>query len=65
MDAVCILMAQKGKKGEKGVIEYWDDARKLLSDPNGFIKKLEKFDKDNLSENIILKMKDFLEKNGK
>jgi len=36
----------------------------LLSDPAGFIKKLEKFDKDNIAENIILKMKDFLEKNG-
>lgn len=64
MDAVCIFMSQKGKKGEKGVIEYWDDAKKLLSDPAGFIKKLEKFDKDNIAENIILKMKDFLEKNG-
>ena len=26
MDAICIMMNQKGKKGPDG-IDYWDDAR--------------------------------------
>ena len=60
MDAVSIMMNQKGKKGEKGVIDYWDDARKLLSDPNKFIKSLEKYDKDNIPDQTINKMKDFI-----
>lgn len=65
MDAVCIMLNQKGKKGEKGAMDYWDDARKLLSDPNGFIKKLEKYDVDNIQESVIQKMKAFLDINSK
>jgi hypothetical protein len=34
-----------------------------LSDPAGFIKKLEKYDRDNIQENTINKMKAFLEVN--
>jgi dynein heavy chain, axonemal len=34
MDAVCIMLYQKGKKAENGKIDYWDDAKKLLSEPN-------------------------------
>ncbi len=51
MDCVCILMNQKGKKSlEKKEIDYWDDARKLLSDPAGFIRRLEKYERDNISD---------------
>jgi dynein heavy chain len=65
MDAVCIMMHQKGKKNEKGGIDYWDDARKMLADPAGFIKRLEKYDRDNIAEAVINKMKSFLDTNGK
>jgi len=61
MDGVSIMMGCKGKKGEKGVIDYWEDARKLLSDPAKFIIKLEKYDRENIPENIIQKMKQFLD----
>lgn len=52
MDAVCILNNQKGKKNSEkpGEIDFWDDARKLLSNPNEFLKRLEKYDKDNISD---------------
>ncbi|KRX00189.1 P-loop containing nucleoside triphosphate hydrolase [Pseudocohnilembus persalinus] len=59
-DAICIMLNQKGKKGEKGAIEYWDDARHLLKDPAKFLKKLEDYPKDNIPENVIQKMKLFL-----
>lgn len=33
MEAVCIMLNQKGKKID-GKIDYWDDAKKLLSEPH-------------------------------
>ena len=65
MDAVCILNNQKGKKSAEmpGEIDYWDDSRKLLSNPNDFLKRLEKYDKDNISDQIIGKLDVFLKKN--
>ena len=65
MDAVCIMMNQKGKKSTEkpGTIDYWDDAKKLLAEPNNFIKKLEKYERDNIPEQTIAKMKLFMEKN--
>ena len=30
MDAVCIMMDRKPKKGQDGVEDYWDEAKKLL-----------------------------------
>jgi hypothetical protein len=53
MDAVCIMMNQKGKKNDKGIYDYWEDAKRLLNEPAVFIKKLEKYDKDNISDLII------------
>ena len=63
MEAVCIMMKQKGKKNDKGVLDYWDDAKKLLQEPGKFLLKLEKYDRDNISEEIINKMKIFIGKN--
>lgn len=62
MDAVCILLCQKGKKNEKGQIDYWEDARKLLNEPANLLKRLEKYDKENMTETTVNKMKQFLEK---
>ena len=50
MEGVCIFMGMKGKKGEKGAIDYWDDSRKLLEVPSKFITKLEKYDRENISD---------------
>ena len=33
MDAVCIMMERKPKKGQDGGEDYWDEAKKLLQDP--------------------------------
>ena len=36
MDAVCIMNERKPKK-DKGKEDYWDEAKKMLSNPNNFI----------------------------
>ena len=41
MDAVCIMMDRKPKKTQEKAEDYWDEAKKLLADPNKFIKMLE------------------------
>jgi dynein heavy chain, axonemal len=51
MEAVCIL------KGEK---PDWDTAKKLLSDTN-FLKSLEEFDKDNIPDAAIKKLKKYVD----
>lgn len=43
MDSVCIMMERKPKKGTDGSDDYWEEAKKLLSDPQKFIKMLESY----------------------
>eukprot|EP00741_Cyanophora_paradoxa_P024436 tig00022075_g23593.t1 len=50
MEAVCIL---------KGVKPTWDESKKLLSDTN-FLQSLENYDKDNISEAIVQKLKKYV-----
>ncbi|EAR99019.2 dynein heavy chain 7, axonemal protein (macronuclear) [Tetrahymena thermophila SB210] len=65
MDAVCILLGVKGKKGQdKQSIDYWEESKKLLSEPILFIRKLEKYEKDNIPDLVIQKMKQFLSENS-
>ena len=51
MEAVCIL------RGEK---PDWDTAKKLLSDAN-FMTSLQEFDKDNISDATIKKLKKYVD----
>jgi len=50
MEAVCVL---------KGMKPTWDDSKKVLSDPN-FLSSLENFDKDNIAEATIVKLKKYM-----
>ena len=51
MEAVCIL---KGEKAD------WDTSKKLLSDGN-FLKSLFDFDKDNISDAVLKKLKKYID----
>lgn len=59
MEAICIMMGCKGKKGEKGVIDYWDDSKRLLNDPEKFLNRLENYDRDGISESLVNKLTNF------
>lgn len=63
MDAVCIMMDRKPKKGQDGGEDYWDEAKKLLADPQKFIKMLEKYNRNGIPDKVIAKMTTFLAKN--
>jgi dynein heavy chain len=63
MDAVCIMMERKPKKGADGADDYWEEAKKLLADPQKFIKTLEKYNRNNIPERVIIKMTQFLNAN--
>lgn len=51
MEAICILKQEKPD---------WDTAKKLLSDTN-FMKSLEEFDKDNIPDAVIKKLKKYID----
>eukprot|EP00951_Prasinocladus_malaysianus_P010352 scaffold75916_cov45-Prasinocladus_malaysianus.AAC.1 len=51
MEAVCILNGQKAD---------WDSAKKMLGDSN-FMKNLVEFDKDNIPDSVIKKLKKYTE----
>ena len=51
MEAVCILKQEKPD---------WDTSKKVLSDTN-FMKSLEDFDKDNIPESVIRRLKKYVE----
>ncbi len=50
MDAVSILLGKK---------TGWDEAKKMMSNPGEFITSLQKYDKDNIKESILKKLKKY------
>ncbi|RKP19398.1 hypothetical protein ROZALSC1DRAFT_14025, partial [Rozella allomycis CSF55] len=64
MEAVCIMKQIKPKKIEvegKKVDDYWDPGKALLIDPAKFIDSLMNYDKDNIGEQIIVKIKPYID----
>jgi dynein heavy chain len=66
IEAVCIMKGIKPKRVDsdkigKKVDDYWDVGKALLADPAKFLDSLMKFDKDNISEQTILKIKPYIE----
>eukprot|EP01105_Mastigella_eilhardi_P025496 TRINITY_DN6953_c0_g1_i1.p1 TRINITY_DN6953_c0_g1~~TRINITY_DN6953_c0_g1_i1.p1 ORF type:complete len:4254 (+),score=1253.29 TRINITY_DN6953_c0_g1_i1:29-12763(+) len=63
IEALCIMFGRKPRRVEQGgqrVEDYWPEARSLM-DMN-FLQKLTAFDKDNISEETIAKLKPYLTK---
>lgn len=52
MDAVCVLLDKK---------TGWDEAKKLMANPNGFIETLKGYDKDNIPAKVLKKLKKYVE----
>lgn len=50
MDAVSILLGKK---------TGWDEAKKMMANPGEFITTLQKYDKDNIKESILKKLKKY------
>lgn len=48
------------KPGQK-VYDYWEPGRQMLSDPTQFLVSLVNFDKDSLSEDMINKLKKYVD----
>lgn len=48
--AVCLLLGKK---------ENWDSAKKEMGSPNDFINALKNYDKDNVKENLLKKLKKY------
>lgn len=57
MEAVCILKDLPPKKGPDGTLDYWDSAKKLLSNMK-FLEVLLTFDKDNIPVATIKKLQE-------
>lgn len=49
-NSVCLLLGKK---------EDWDEAKKLMNNPNEFIDNLKKYDKDNIKESLLKKLKKY------
>lgn len=49
-NSVCLLLGKK---------EDWDEAKKLMNNPNEFIENLKKYDKDNIKESLLKKLKKY------
>ncbi|KAJ3087451.1 Dynein heavy chain 1, axonemal [Quaeritorhiza haematococci] len=66
MEAVCIMKGVKPKKIDgdkpgKKIEDYWEPGRALLADPQKFLDSLLNFDKDNISESTVLKIKPYID----
>eukprot|EP00002_Diphylleia_rotans_P035998 TRINITY_DN7896_c0_g1_i2.p1 TRINITY_DN7896_c0_g1~~TRINITY_DN7896_c0_g1_i2.p1 ORF type:complete len:4263 (-),score=670.67 TRINITY_DN7896_c0_g1_i2:89-12877(-) len=64
VEAVCILMGRRprkvdGPKGQK-VDDYWSEAKLMMNDPH-FIQKLMAYDRDNISEDTMAKLRPYLD----
>lgn len=66
IEAVCIMKGIKPKKIDgdkpgKKVDDYWEPGKALLADPQKFLDSLLNFDKDNISESTIQKIKPYID----
>ncbi len=51
LDAVALLLSEKAG---------WENAKKMMKEPKGFIKRLKDFDKDNVKAALLKKLKKFI-----
>ena len=66
MEAVCIMKGIKpkridGDKPGKKVDDYWEPAKALLAEPQKFLDGLLNFDKENISESTIQRVKPYID----
>ncbi|KAJ3214893.1 Dynein heavy chain 1, axonemal [Dinochytrium kinnereticum] len=66
IEAICIMKGIKPKKVDsdkvgKKVDDYWEPGRALLADPQKFLDSLMNFDKDNIPENVVTKIKPYID----
>jgi len=50
ISAVCLLVGKK---------ENWDEGKKLMNNPNEFIETLKSYDKDNIKDSLLKKLKKY------
>ena len=67
IESVCIMKAIKPKKvnhpdkpGVK-IDDYWEPGKALLQDPTKFLEGLFKFDKDNISDDVIKRIQPYID----
>ncbi|CAH1982445.1 unnamed protein product [Acanthoscelides obtectus] len=66
IEAICIVKNIKPNKvpgfrpGEK-LLDYWEPGRNMLSDPGAFLTSLMNFDKDSITEDMIEKLKKYVD----
>jgi dynein heavy chain len=64
MEAVCIMKGIKPKKVDlngKKVDDYWEPGKGLLADPAKFLESLFQYDKDNIPEPVVVKIKQYID----
>ncbi|KAF5308293.1 hypothetical protein FQR65_LT06286 [Abscondita terminalis] len=66
VESICIIKGIKpvkvrGEKLGEKVLDYWEPGRSMLADPGAFMSSLLNFDKDSLTEEIINKLKQYVE----
>ncbi|KAI8841134.1 dynein heavy chain and region D6 of dynein motor-domain-containing protein [Chytriomyces cf. hyalinus JEL632] len=66
MEAICIMKGIKPKKIDgdkpgKKIDDYWEPGKGLLAEPQKFLDSLFNFDKDNIPENVVTKIKPYID----
>ncbi|KAI9104654.1 dynein heavy chain and region D6 of dynein motor-domain-containing protein [Phlyctochytrium arcticum] len=66
IEAVCIMKQVKPKKVDgdkpgKKIDDYWEPGKAMLADPQRFLDSLINFDKDNISEATVTKIKPYID----
>ncbi|KAL5009676.1 hypothetical protein ScPMuIL_011981 [Solemya velum] len=66
IEAVCIMRAVKPKKipGEKPgqkIDDYWEPGKSLLQDPPKFLESLFKYDRDNITDDVIKRIQPYID----
>ncbi|KZC03876.1 Dynein heavy chain 1, axonemal [Dufourea novaeangliae] len=67
IEAICIINNVKpikpdaGKFGKETKLDYWTPGNQMLADPGHFLYTMENYDKENLTEEMINKLKSYIE----
>ena len=59
-DGESLLQLPGNMPGEK-ILDYWEPGRNMLQNPDQFLHSLMEFDKEGITEDMIVKLKNYVE----
>lgn len=58
--SISFIVLQLGPRPGQKIYDYWESGRNMLADPGAFLNSLVNYDKENMPETLINKLKPYI-----